>query len=347
MDRILFVDDEALILNSLKRGLKDEPYEQFFATSGEEALIILETYKISVLVTDMKMPGMSGLDLLKAVKEPYPDLIKMVLSGYTQLPQVLVTVNQGDIFKFITKPWDLEEELKGILREALDYYNYKVEIKKANEALEKKNITFQNILKTYDDKILSMRDEILFMRKMNEKLTKEILRKINRWNPKTEDKSNLVEDVAQMQSLLLAGFALLPTQTKRFNSKALLDDMRKYITENQLLVHVEFGIDSQMKQLIKGRYELLLFMLKKMLTLLFVESFDTQVSLIVSGTEMNETEVLFRAVMEAEEKWLVKGPSAEAAFSWLSEWAAGFGGELVLKEMGPRKALVFNMVCES
>lgn len=346
MDRILFVDDEALILNSLKRGLMDEPYEKFFATSGEDALKILKTQNISVLVTDMKMPGMSGLDLLKAVKEPYPDLIKLVLSGYTQLPQVLVTVNQGDIFKFITKPWDLEEELKGILREAIDYYNYRVEVKKGREALEKKNITFQNILKTYDDKILSMRDEMLLMRDMNENLSQEILRKINRWNPKTDNKSVLTEEIEEAQALLGDAFALMPVQMKRFNSKFLLDDMRKYVADSQLLTRVEFGMNSSMKTSMKGRYELLLFMFKKMLTLLIVEDFDAQVGLVISGSDISETHFLFTALMETDDRWFRKGAGAEAAFKWLSLWIAGFEGELQMKEMGQRKAVVLSMTCE-
>lgn len=346
MNRILFVDDEALILNSLKRGLSDEPYEKFFATSGEDALKVLEKYNISVLVTDMKMPGMSGLDLLKAVREPYPDLVKIVLSGYTQLPQVLVTVNQGDIFKFITKPWDLEEELKGILLESVDYYNYRIGIKKAREVLEKKNVTFQNILKTYDDKILTMRDEMLFMKVMNEKLMKEIARKIHRWDQKTGNKNVLLEDIAQAEEMLLEIFQLIPTQVKRFSSKQILDDMRRFVTENKLLVHVEFGMDNRIQAQIKGRYELILFALRKMLTLLFIESFDSQIGMVVSGVETGETEFLLNVVMEADEKWFIKGPGAEASLKWISELMTGFGGDILMRDIGVHKALVFSMVCE-
>lgn len=346
MNRVLFVDDEALILNSLKRGLMDEPYERFFATSGEDALKVLAKNEISVLVTDMKMPGMSGLDLLKAVKEPYPDLVKLVLSGYTQLPQVLVTVNQGDIFKFITKPWDLEE-FKDIIGESLDYYNYRLEVKKAREALEKKNVTFQNILKTYDDKILSMRDEVLFMKDMNEKLVKGIVRKINRWDPKTNHKSVLLDDIAQSEELLLEAFQLIPTQVKRFSPKQIIDELRKHVTDNQMLKHVEFGIDNRMNKPIKGRYDLLYFTLKKMLTLLIVEEFDAQVGIVISGVDMTDSELLFKAVMEADDKWFVKGPAAEATFAWLAEWVAGFGGELLVKDVGAHKAMVLNIVCEN
>ncbi|MHC4656567.1 MAG: response regulator [Planctomycetota bacterium] len=121
---VLFVDDEEKILRSLKRGLMDEPYESLFANSGQEALEILKQKEVHVLVTDMRMPEMSGLDLLRIVKKEYPHIIRMVLSGYTQVITPLTAINQGEIFKFITKPWKLEEEFKPAIREAVEYYNF-------------------------------------------------------------------------------------------------------------------------------------------------------------------------------------------------------------------------------
>lgn len=122
---VLFVDDEKQILTSLRRGLIDEPYVQLFALSGEEAIEILENKEVHVIVTDMRMPEMNGLELLKIVKEKHPDIIRMVLSGYTQVTTLLTAINQGEIFKYITKPWKLEKEFKPAVREAVDYYAFK------------------------------------------------------------------------------------------------------------------------------------------------------------------------------------------------------------------------------
>ncbi|MDA3845774.1 MAG: response regulator [Vallitaleaceae bacterium] len=119
---VLFVDDEINVLNSLKRGLFDETYNCIFASSGKEALLLLEKQEIAVIVSDMRMPEMNGLQLLKTVKEKYPDIVCIVLSGYTQLQQILATINQVDIFKFITKPWKLEDEFKVIINQAVAYY---------------------------------------------------------------------------------------------------------------------------------------------------------------------------------------------------------------------------------
>jgi len=123
---ILFVDDEENILKSLRRGLIDEPYKTLFANSAKEALEILEQEKIHILVTDMRMPEMGGLDLLRIVKKKYPDIVKIVLSGYTQVTTLLTAINQGDIHKYITKPWDLEGEFKPAIREAVEHYNSKL-----------------------------------------------------------------------------------------------------------------------------------------------------------------------------------------------------------------------------
>ena len=120
---VLFVDDEERVLSCLKGGLLDEPYKTLFAKSGKEALEILEKNEVHVIVTDMRMPEMGGLELLKAVKEKYPHIVRMVLSGYTQVTTLLTAINQGTIFKFITKPWDFEEDFKPAIREAIEYYD--------------------------------------------------------------------------------------------------------------------------------------------------------------------------------------------------------------------------------
>jgi len=132
---VLFVDDEVKLLRSLKRGLLDEPYKTLFANSGKKALEILENNEVHVLITDMRMPEMGGLELLKIVKEQYPHIVRMVLSGYTQVTTLLTAINQGEIYKYITKPWKLEEEFKPSIREAIEYYDAKSteEVQVANE----------------------------------------------------------------------------------------------------------------------------------------------------------------------------------------------------------------------
>ena len=121
--KVLFVDDEEKVLRSLERGLLDEPYNKLFAKSSNEALEILQRDEVHVIVTDMRMPGMTGLEFLRTVKKQYPHIVRMVLSGYTQITTILTAINQGEIFRFIAKPWKLEEEFKPAVRQAVEHYD--------------------------------------------------------------------------------------------------------------------------------------------------------------------------------------------------------------------------------
>lgn len=120
---VLFVDDDQIVLRSIKRGFLDEPYNQLFAKSGREALEILQKERVHVLVTDMCMPEMDGVELLKIVREQYPHIVKIILSGYTDMSVFQEEFNQGEIFKFIRKPWKLEKDFKKVIQQALDHYN--------------------------------------------------------------------------------------------------------------------------------------------------------------------------------------------------------------------------------
>lgn len=124
---VLFVDDDRIVLSSLERGLLDEPYIKLFANSCKETLEILQQEKVHVIVTDMCMPVMDGLELLRIVNKKYPQIVKIVLSGYTDQDTVRQAVNQGDIFQFIPKPWKLEENFKKIVLEAIEHYNIQSE----------------------------------------------------------------------------------------------------------------------------------------------------------------------------------------------------------------------------
>ena len=120
---VLFVDDEERILNSLRRILLDEPYETLFAGNGSRALEILEQEEVHVIVSDLCMPEMGGLELLTIVKNSYPHVIRLVLSGNTDREILLEAINQGEISRFIPKPWKSNEELRTIIRQAIDYYD--------------------------------------------------------------------------------------------------------------------------------------------------------------------------------------------------------------------------------
>lgn len=156
---VLFVDDEIHVLNALKRFLIGENYKCIFSKSAYEALDFMNENKISVLVTDMKMPGMDGLSLLRIVKDKYPNTVRVVLSGYSYLPQIIGAINQGDIYRYITKPWKISEEFLPAIRQALDYHELLASRDEFMKTLEMKNKTIQNILVTMDDKLSKSKKE--------------------------------------------------------------------------------------------------------------------------------------------------------------------------------------------
>lgn len=118
--KILFVDDEKAMLHSIKRGLHGKGFHTLYTDSANKALMILgKDSDIGVVVSDLKMPEMNGIEFLKIVNERHPDITKIVLTGNQQIPNILATINESKIFKYLVKPWKLHEEFIPTLTEAL------------------------------------------------------------------------------------------------------------------------------------------------------------------------------------------------------------------------------------
>ena len=133
-ESILFVDDEIQILKSINRLFIDTNYKVHLATSGSVALQILSKNKIDMIISDIRMPNMSGCELLKIVKEKYPNVLRLVLSGYSDACEVLGALRDNLAKAYLLKPWDnreLLDKIKQIFmteaiigdKEVLDYIN--------------------------------------------------------------------------------------------------------------------------------------------------------------------------------------------------------------------------------
>jgi EAL domain-containing protein (putative c-di-GMP-specific phosphodiesterase class I)/CheY-like chemotaxis protein len=118
---LLLVDDEQNVLNALRRLLRREGYHILTAGSGAEALELLALHPVQVIISDQRMPGMSGVEFLSKVKELYPETVRISLSGYSEITTVTDAINKGAIWKYITKPWDDElllQEIRSAFRAA-------------------------------------------------------------------------------------------------------------------------------------------------------------------------------------------------------------------------------------
>lgn len=113
--KIMFVDDEARIVKLLRMMFRSR-YDVLTATSGSEALQMLADESIDIIVSDQRMPGMTGIELLSQVRERWPNTIRILLTGYADLVAIIGAVNDGEVYRFLNKPWN-HDEIKAVIDE--------------------------------------------------------------------------------------------------------------------------------------------------------------------------------------------------------------------------------------
>jgi diguanylate cyclase (GGDEF)-like protein/PAS domain S-box-containing protein len=121
LQTLLVVDDDVNVLGALHRLFKRDNYRVLTAASPSEGFELLAMYRVQVILCDQRMPVMSGTEFLSKVKEMYPDTIRIILSGYTEVGTVLESINRGAIYRFYTKPW-ADEQLRDNIRAAFRHY---------------------------------------------------------------------------------------------------------------------------------------------------------------------------------------------------------------------------------
>lgn len=118
--RILVVDDEINICNALRRSLRKEGYEILVAHEPAQGLEILKTQKIDLVLSDHLMPNMTGLEFLTIVRDRHPDTVRILLTGHADMDTAIKAINDGNVYRFLTKPWD-DVELKVTLYLAFEH----------------------------------------------------------------------------------------------------------------------------------------------------------------------------------------------------------------------------------
>src|SRR5215510_6993174 len=149
---VLFVDDEVNILKALQRLLRAEDMNVLCASRAAEALDLLEKHPTQVVVTDQRMPEMSGVDFLAVVRERHPDMVRMMLTGYTEMNVAVDAINRGEIYRLITKPWN-DDELRATIRQAFDHADLKAEIKRLNQVTREQNFRLQDMNRNLEGKV--------------------------------------------------------------------------------------------------------------------------------------------------------------------------------------------------
>ncbi len=143
---IVVVDDEPAIVRSLELCF-EEDFPVLGATSGEAALAVLAEHpEVGVIVSDQRMPGMTGVELLARSIETHPNAARIVLTGYTDVESLIEAINTGHVFQYVTKPWE-NHDIQMVVRRAMEHHALTVEnlrltedLRTANERLSSENV---------------------------------------------------------------------------------------------------------------------------------------------------------------------------------------------------------------
>ncbi len=147
---LLFVDDEEDVLNALRRIFLEENYRILTAPSAEKVLSLMQENAVHLVISDYKMPGMTGSELLREIKERWPETIRIMLTGHADVNAIMGAINEGAVYKFITKPWN-DDDLRITVSLALQQYSLIQENKKLKEVAKQQQQKLRNYSALFDE----------------------------------------------------------------------------------------------------------------------------------------------------------------------------------------------------
>ncbi|GAB2693940.1 HD domain-containing phosphohydrolase [Aliiglaciecola aliphaticivorans] len=222
---VLCVDDEVNILKSLKRLLYKQNYQLLLAESGAKALEVMAQNKIDLIISDMKMPGMSGAELLQKVAELTPDCHRILLTGYSDMESTIDAVNKGKIHRYLQKPWNNEEIIQTI-EEGLEKVRLKNENNHLQKLVKKQNCLLKKLNQNLEDKVKLRTKQIqLAMQRIehNNSATQKVLYNMISINPNLS--GGFANSVSLLASRIAEKLGLSQQQIKDVSYAALLCEM--------------------------------------------------------------------------------------------------------------------------
>lgn len=156
---VLLVDDEESITNSLRRLLRSQPYDILVADSGAKALELLEQRPIDVVVSDARMPNMDGATLLAHIHRRYPSTLRILLTGYADMTMIAKAINEGQIHRYVSKPWN-DEDMLATLRQALAHHHSEHERKRLEALAREQNEQLRHLNATLEKHVAARTAEL-------------------------------------------------------------------------------------------------------------------------------------------------------------------------------------------
>lgn len=134
---VLFIDDEEGNLVSFKAQFRRD-YNLFLASSASEAWKIVEQHTLQIILSDQRMPDVTGIEFFEKLLIKYPDPIRILITGYTDLTAVIDAINRGQVYRYLTKPWR-EEDIRDSIEKSFEVYRLRRENKELTEKLIETN----------------------------------------------------------------------------------------------------------------------------------------------------------------------------------------------------------------
>lgn len=239
---VLFVDDEPNILASLRRLFRSSGYKVLTAESGPAGLLVLEQEPVDLVVSDMRMPDMDGARFLELVRQRRPDTVRLLLTGYSDIDSILAAINRGEIYRYITKPWD-DNDIMLVVRHALERRALELEkerlealTRSQNEQLKELNLGLEMKVAERTAELLASRDTIM---EANKRLKSNFITTIKIFSGMIEMRGGSLAGhsrrVADLARRIAVKLGLGATETQEVFIAGLLHDIGKIGFTDELL----------------------------------------------------------------------------------------------------------------
>ena len=295
---VLFVDDEIQVLKAIKRGVHLEGYNKFFANSGNEALEIIKEHNISVVVSDMKMPEMDGIQLLKKVNEIDKNIKKIILSGYASTAQVIASVNITNIDKFILKPWDLETELKPMIIEELRKYSENLIAKTSVVSIEKRNELFIKMIEGNKNSFLEIESNINNIIKLYKMTSSYLYLLTNDMQNELITIIQMKEELNYLESVVIEFISRMPLTKFHFNLKYFRDRMSSFLktkySSQYEIANSKVSINSEISDYYEFhiKFDYILMISEIIINNVFRKNLNSKIELEIKNTN-NQDNIMF------------------------------------------------------
>ncbi|MCF6177931.1 MAG: response regulator [Geopsychrobacter sp.] len=242
--KVLLVDDEVNITKSLRRLLgQEDDYEVFIGNSGEEGLELLrEESDIGVIISDQRMPQMTGVEFLREARILAPEAIRILLTGYADIEASLAAINQGAVFRYLSKPWQ-DDELLAALAEAADHFRLISENKRLNALVAKQNAELQDWNTRLKQRVLDQTSQI---RAKSDSLAEKNLQLRVSFGETIDALAGLIEmrdpkvpghsrNTAELVAAMAIAMELPDEEVRSYRSAAMLHDIGKISMSDEVL----------------------------------------------------------------------------------------------------------------